>query len=101
MSHTAGLGMLIFLYHVIILFIWTFLELAYYFLSCNSKLRATINGKRSLTDWVHNFITEIQKLKLFDMEIEHQEKHAHSFSPPRQLKNPQGSENRENAIILV
>lgn len=81
MSHTAGPSMLIFLYQVIILFIWTFLELAYYFLSSNSKLKATINATRSLTDWVHTFITKIQKLRLFDMEIGHKEKHTHSFSP--------------------
>lgn len=82
-------GMLIFLYHVIILFIWTFLKLAYYFLSCNPKLRATINGIRSLTDWVHTFITKIQNLSLFDMEIGHQEKYAHSFSP-RDLRTLKG-----------
>lgn len=76
MNHMAGPGMLIFLYHVIILFIWTFSELDYYFLSCNSKLRAT----RTLTDWVHTFITKIQKLQLFDMEMGHQEKQAHSLS---------------------
>lgn len=57
------------------------LELAYYILSYNSKLRATINASRSLTDWVHTFITKIQKLKQFDMKIRHQEKHAHSCSP--------------------
>jgi len=99
MSHMAGPGVLIFLYHVIILFIWTFSELAYYFLSCNSKLRATIQGTRSLTDWVHTFITKIQKLQLFDMEMGHQEKHAHSLSQ-WDLKTLQGLKT-EFYFILV
>lgn len=80
MSHMEGLGMLIFLYHIIILFIWTFSELAYYFLSFNSKLRAIVNGTRNLTDWVHTFITKIRKLKLHDVEMGHQQKHSCSFS---------------------
>lgn len=50
---------------------------------------ATINGTRSLTDWVHTFITKIQKLRLFDMEMGPQEKHAHSFSP-RDLRTLKG-----------
>lgn len=79
MSHVAGLGMLIFLYHSIILFIWTLSELDY-FLSFNSKVRGTENRTRSLTDWVHTFITKIWKLKLLDVEMGHQQKHGYSFS---------------------